>query len=119
MRSSKSIQSEIKALLKQKADREADLKKHQLKKCSCVGKSPLRCQGMQDAAKSIVSNLRAKIYHLRQLELKAITQEKAHETAFQIPGRDDVLSSNRSEVSGRNSPRRRKSPRNSSQAGNA
>lgn len=107
MRSSKSIQSEIQALLAQKADREADLKRHTTKQCRCKGKSPLRCEGMQNAAKSVISKLRAEIYHLRQLELRAITREKANEDAFQIPRTDNKQPNTGRKVSRKNTGNRR------------
>jgi len=101
MRSLVSIQSEIKALIRQKQDREEDLRKHQMRQCSCVGKSKLRCEGMQSAVLSIISRLRAEIYQLRQQELRAITWEKANEDAFQIPGTDDKPLDSECAVSGR------------------
>lgn len=86
MKSSKAIKNEIDSLIKQRQDREADLKKHQLRQCSCVGKSPLRCEGMQKAVLSIISTLRGQIFHLRQQEIKAIAKEKADEINLSIHG---------------------------------
>jgi len=79
MTSKESIQAQIKGMLKQKADREEDLKRHQEGRCRCAVKFPMRCAYMQKAAKGIVDNLRGQIYQLRQLELQAITKEK-HKT---------------------------------------
>lgn len=114
MRSSTSIQSEIQALIVQKADREADLKRHTTKQCRCKGKSPLRCEGMQNAAKSVISKLRAEIYHLRQLELRAITREKANEDAFQISGTNNKQSNPGRKISRKNSGNRRAQTRSNS-----
>jgi len=116
MLSRESIQAQIKAMLKQKSDREADLKRHQEGRCRCAVKFPLRCSGMQKAAKSIIADLRGQIYQLRQLELQAITKEKANETAFQVHGSDSGNSNSRREVRGRGRSRRRNPRSQSSKA---
>lgn len=76
-RTVESIQQEIKALIKQREDREADLDMHVYKKCRCPKDSNYRCQGHQRAAKGVIASLRKQIFNLRQLETKAITKRLA------------------------------------------
>lgn len=89
-RSVETIQNDIKAMIKQREDREADLRRHVTRQCRCVKYSKHRCKGHQAAIVSVINEIRGQICELRREEIKAITREKAkgydHEAKIQVSG---------------------------------